>query len=58
MGDECNCLKVSTFFSVTFLGKWDEAGPFPVLWPLLGLPESNGRKQRGTKEPLVKGEGE
>ena len=38
-GDECNCLKVSTFFSITFLGKWDEAGPFPVLWPLLGLPD-------------------
>ena len=32
MGDECNCLMVSTFF-----GNWDEDWPFPVLWPLLGL---------------------
>ena len=23
-GDECNCMMVSTFFSITFLGKWDE----------------------------------
>ena len=39
VGDECSCPMVSAFFSVTFLGKWDEAGPFPVLWPLLGLPD-------------------
>ena len=24
MGDECNCLMVSTFFGTTFLGDWDE----------------------------------
>ena len=24
MGDECNCLMVSTFFSATLLGNWDE----------------------------------
>ena len=24
MGDECNCLMVSTFFSTTLLGNWDE----------------------------------
>ena len=38
MGDECNCLMVSAFFSTTLLGNWDEDGPFPVLWPLLDLP--------------------
>ena len=37
MGDECNCPMVSTFFSTTLLGNWDEDSPFPVLWPLLGL---------------------
>ena len=25
MGDECNCPTVSTFFSATLLGNWDEA---------------------------------
>ena len=39
MGDERNCLMVSTFFSITFLGNWDEDCLFPVLWPLLGLPD-------------------
>ena len=40
MEDECNCLiAVSTFFSNTLLGNWDEDWPFPVLWPLLGLPD-------------------
>ena len=24
MGEECNCLMVSTFFSTTLLGNWDE----------------------------------
>ena len=24
MGDECNCPMISTFFSTTLLGKWDE----------------------------------
>ena len=24
MGDECNCLMVSTFFTATFLGNWGE----------------------------------
>ena len=34
MGDECNCLMVSTFFSTTLFVNWDEDWPFPVLWPL------------------------
>ena len=37
--DERNCLIVSTFFSTTFLRNWNEYWPFPVLWPLLGLPD-------------------
>ena len=37
-GDECNCPAVSTFFSATVLGSWDEDGPSAVLRPLLGLP--------------------
>ena len=39
MGDEGNCLMVRIFFSTALLGNWDEDWPFPVLWPLLGLPD-------------------
>ena len=39
MWEECICLMVSTFFGTTLLGNWDEDWPFPVLWPLLGLPD-------------------
>ena len=39
MGDECNGLMVSTLFSTILPGNWDEDGPFPVLCPLLGLPD-------------------
>ena len=39
MGDECNYPLVSTFFSTTLLGNWNEDLPFPVLWPLWGLPD-------------------
>ena len=28
MGDECNCLMASTFFSATLLGNWDEDWSF------------------------------
>ena len=28
MGDECNCLMVSTFFGTTLLGNWDEIDLF------------------------------
>ena len=37
MGDECNCSMVSTYFSTTSPGNWDEDWPFPVLWTLLSL---------------------
>ena len=36
--DECNCVVVWTFFSIAFFWDWKENGPFPVLWPLLSLP--------------------
>ena len=39
MRSELNCLMVSTFFSTSFLGNRDEDLSFPVLWPLLGLPD-------------------
>ena len=39
MGDECNCSMVSTFFSTTLLGNWDEDWPFPVVWSLMTLPD-------------------
>ena len=39
MEDESNCPMISTFFSTTLLGNWDEDWAFPVLWLLLGLPD-------------------
>ena len=39
MRDECSCPVVSTIFGITLLGNWDEDWPFPVLWPLLSLPD-------------------
>ena len=38
MGNKCNYPMTSTFFSTTLLGNWYK-WPFPVLWPLLGLPD-------------------
>ena len=32
MGDECNCLMESTFFSAILLRNWDEDWSFPVLY--------------------------
>ena len=34
LGDEWDCLMVSTFFGTTLLGDWDDGWHFPVLWPL------------------------
>ena len=39
MRDEWNCLMLSTVFGNTLLGNWGKDWPFPVLWPLLGLPD-------------------
>ena len=39
MGNEYSFLMVSTFFNTSLLGNWDEDWPFPVLWPLLDLPD-------------------
>ena len=36
--DECNCAIVWAFFDIAFLCNWNENWPFPVLWPLLSLP--------------------
>ena len=40
MWDECNCAVVWTFFGIAFLWDWNENWPFPVLWPLLSIPNS------------------
>ena len=40
MWDECNCAVVWTFFGIAFLWDWNENWPFPVLWPLLSLPNA------------------
>ena len=37
--DECNCAVVWAFFGIVFLWDWNENWPFPVLWPLLNLPD-------------------
>ena len=36
--DECNYAVVWTFFGIAFLWDWNESWLFPVLWPLLSLP--------------------
>ena len=36
--DECNCVVVWAFFGIAFLRDWSENWPFPVLWPLLSIP--------------------
>ena len=33
-----NCAAVWAFFGIAFLWGWNENWPFPVLWPLLGVP--------------------
>ena len=38
MWDECNCAVVWTFLGIVLLWDWNENWPFPVLWPLLNLP--------------------
>ena len=38
MWDECNCVVVRAFFGITLLWDWYENWTFPVLWPLLSLP--------------------
>ena len=36
--DECNYAVLWAFFGIAFLGNWNENWPFPVLWPLLSIP--------------------
>ena len=38
MWDECNCAVVWVFFGIVFLWDWNKNWPFPVLWPLLSVP--------------------
>ena len=38
MWDECNCVVVWAFFHIAFLWDWNANWPFPVLWPLLSIP--------------------
>ena len=37
--DECNCAVVWAFFGIAFLWDWNENWHFPVLWPLLCIPD-------------------
>ena len=36
--NEWNCAVVWAFFGLAFLWDWNENWPFPVLWPLLSIP--------------------
>ena len=36
--DECNCAVAWALFGIAFLWDWNENWPFPVLWPLLSVP--------------------
>ena len=35
---ECSCAVVWAFFGIAFLWDWNENWPFPVLWPMLSIP--------------------
>ena len=35
----CNCSVICTLFKIAFLGKWDERGERPFLWPLTSFPD-------------------
>jgi len=39
VGDKSNCSVICTLFKITFLGKWDERGERPFLWPLTSFPD-------------------
>jgi len=39
MGDKSNCSVICTLFKIIFLGKWDECGERPFLWPLTSFPD-------------------
>jgi len=39
MGDKSNCSVICTLFKITFLGKWNERGERPLLWPLTSFPD-------------------
>ena len=38
MWNKCICVVVYTFSGISLLWNWHENWPFPVLWPLLSLP--------------------
>ena len=38
-GDKRNCSVICTQFKIIFLGKWDECGERPFLWPLTSYPD-------------------
>jgi len=39
MWNECNCAVVWAFFGIDFLWDWNKNWTFPVLWPLVSLPD-------------------
>ena len=39
MGDKSNCSVICTLFKIKILGKWDERGERPFLWPLTSFPD-------------------
>ena len=38
MWDEWNFVVIWAFFSIALLWDWNENWPFPILWPLLSIP--------------------
>ena len=39
VGDKSNCSVICTLFKIAFLGKLDERGERPFLWPLTSFPD-------------------
>ena len=39
VGNKSNCSVICTLLEIAFLGKWDECGECPFLWPLTSFPD-------------------
>jgi len=50
VGDKSNCSVICTLFKIAFLGKWDERGERPFLWPLTSFPD----RRRATAKIIKK----
>ena len=53
MGDKSNCSVICTLFKITFLGKCDERGERPFLWPLTSFPDRHTYSVHSVSPPAL-----